>query len=334
MTDALTVARPGALALAGQAADEAAARHLFADYRSRKAAQTLRRQDADLALFVSYLTEVGVEAGDLGRDAEAWRGVTWGIVSGFVAWQLQKGYAVGSVNVRLATVKAYGKLAMQAGAISAESYAMIRAVAGYSHKEGKRLDERRPETRRGAKKAQAVSITKDQAQALKRQPDTPQGRRDALLICLLLDHGLRIGEAALLQVEHCNLAVGTLTFYRPKVDDTQTHELTADTLRAALVYLQQDGPAAGSLWLGSRKSGQLSGTMGLRRLAERVTVLGEVAGISGLSPHDLRHYWATAAVKGGTDAFALRDAGGWKSLAMPSRYVEKSKIANKRVKLD
>ena len=36
---------------------------------------------------------------------------------------------------------------------------------------------------------------------------------------------------------------------------------------------------------------------------------------------------------GGTDAFALRDAGGWSSLAMPSRYVEAAQIANAGVNL-
>jgi len=33
---------------------------------------------------------------------------------------------------------------------------------------------------------------------LKQQPDTPQGRRDPLLMCILLEHGLRYGEIAIL----------------------------------------------------------------------------------------------------------------------------------------
>jgi hypothetical protein len=46
------------LAEAGRAANAAAARHTFDDYRSRKAANTLRRQDAGLALFARYLGDV------------------------------------------------------------------------------------------------------------------------------------------------------------------------------------------------------------------------------------------------------------------------------------
>jgi hypothetical protein len=49
--------------------------------------------------------------------------------------------------------------------------------------------------------------------------------------------------------------------------------------------------------------------------------------------YDLHHYWASAAIAGGTDLLALQEAGGWASLAMPHRYVERAKITNERVKL-
>ncbi|MEO8393031.1 MAG: tyrosine-type recombinase/integrase [Chloroflexota bacterium] len=56
-------------------------------------------------------------------------------------------------------------------------------------------------------------------------------------------------------------------------------------------------------------------------------------GVQRLSAHDLRHSWATRAARNKTAAFDLRDAGGWNSLAMPSRYVEAAKIANEGVNL-
>src|SRR5512139_3737350 len=87
------------IVLAGQAANKAAARHTFTDYRSRKAANTVRRQDADLALFADYLTSAGLPVGDFATDPRAWQGITWGLVEGFARWQLLKGYAVDSVNV-------------------------------------------------------------------------------------------------------------------------------------------------------------------------------------------------------------------------------------------
>ena len=48
---------------AGQAANEAAARATFLDYRTRKAPNTIRRQDADLTLFADYLKACKLPAG-------------------------------------------------------------------------------------------------------------------------------------------------------------------------------------------------------------------------------------------------------------------------------
>jgi len=116
MTDEKALTIGVALAEVGKAANDAAARHTFQDYRSRKAKNTIRRQDADLALFIRYLAEVAqVEVGDLAEKPEAWAGITWGLVEGFVKWQLQKGYSVGSVNVRLSTIRTYASMAQKAG---------------------------------------------------------------------------------------------------------------------------------------------------------------------------------------------------------------------------
>jgi len=104
ITNTLTVRTPRALTLAGQAANTVAARQVFTDYRERKAANTLRRQDAGLALFTDFLATVGVKAGNLAKDPQAWRGITWGLVAGFVRWQLRQGYTVSTVNVRLTSM--------------------------------------------------------------------------------------------------------------------------------------------------------------------------------------------------------------------------------------
>lgn len=73
--------------------------------------------------------------------------------------------------------------------------------------------------------------------------------------------------------------------------------------------------------------------MSERSITARVGVLGRAVGVLGLSAHDLRHHWATSAARAGTDVFALQEAGGWSSLAMPRRYVETTKIANAGVRL-
>lgn len=325
-----------ALTQAGQAANDSAARYTFTDHTDRKADNTIRRKRADIALFETFLHDVHIPAHDLFDNPEAWRGVTWGIVKAFAEWQLTKGYAVTSINGRLSTVRTYAKLAAQAGAITAEESILIAGVKGYDSKEARHIDDRRRadglETRTGAKKAEAVTIPADIAEALKQQPDTPQGKRDTLLMCLLLEHGLRVEEVAILTLKAFDLKAGTMTFYRPKVNRVQTHELTANTRNAARVYLKH-APAAGIIWRKSikgtgRLSSQMSETSATRALNKRVELLGRHAGIEGLSPHDCRHYWATYEVRNHTRVDRLMDAGGWSSPAMPMRYIEASHIAN------
>ena len=364
-----------AIQAAGQVANVYAAANAFADYIERKAQNTLDAQRGDLATFADYLCDAtaGADcptADQLQHEPQAWHGMTHGLVTGFVRWLLGKGYAIGSVNRKLSTVRVYARLAAQAGVIAATDATLIRGVAGYGGTEGKRQDEKRTEaqqaTRTGHKKAQHVTISKDQAQALKAQPDTPQGRRDAVIMCLLLDHGLRVGELASLsqrsklvgkngEVEKVDTKSRKFTFFRRKVDKWQTHRMTDDTHAALVAWLKNEAPTFADengrvpLLRGSRKAGkQKDGPKGAkvhgngaltsagmtdRAITERVRTLGAAVGIVGLSAHDCRHYWATRAATMGTDSFALRDAGGWNSLAMPSRYVEAATIANERVKL-
>jgi len=320
----------------GQAANQAAADSTFSEYANRKAANSIRRHKAGLALFSDFLQSRGAAVGDLATDPAAWNGITWGLVKAFQNWMILEGYAVSTANQRLSTVKVYAKLAMKAGTLAAGDYALIKALEGYQRREAIELDCKREDngisTRRGHKKAAWISISKEQARALKNQPNTPQGRRDRLMFCLLLDHGLRCGEVAGLQVSDFDLKTGELHFYRPKVHKTQTHRMSKDTAAAAAAYLENDALAIGPLLRGSNKAGVL-GAAGLseQAITARVRHLGAAMGIETLSAHDCRHYWATQAARNKTPLDRLQDAGGWASTAMPMRYIETAKIANEGV---
>jgi hypothetical protein len=84
-------------------------------------------------------------------------------VEGFVKWMLAQGFAVGTINRRLCTVKVYAKLATKAGAIATQTHAMIRLVSGYAGKEAKHVDAKRTVTRVGHKKATHTFLTAEQA---------------------------------------------------------------------------------------------------------------------------------------------------------------------------
>ena len=320
------------LVRAGQLANQYAGRDAFVDYQARISVNTLRAQINSLAHLADYLTDLGIQVGDLQLDPQAWHGMTYGLIVGFRRWLLERGYAVGSINLHLTTIRVYSRLAAETGAISAEDHILIAGVKGYSRKEAQRVDDRREVTRRGRKKSEHISFSLDQARRLKRQPDTPQGRRDTLMMCLLLDHGLRVGEVAALRVDDFDLKAGEMHFYRPKVSKVQTHQLTEDT-SAALErwFSRRDAPTRpfAPILRASRRGGELDKAgMSERAITKRVGDLAAQIGMEGVSAHDCRHFWATHWAEDGIDLIRLQEAGGWSSLAMPRRYIEEARIAN------
>lgn len=366
------VTRQNDVVAAGEAANEAAAHYLFEDYKQRRAKRTVKTHTAAMLLWVQYLGHVGSgrsllqnaaewsaiahTPGEMKRletyaeeqtvpllvvqaahycqsDPDAWVGVTWGLVEGFVKWLLKGGYSISSVNGRLSAVKIYARLAAKAGAIPQSEASMIRDVRGYGTREGKRVNVKRPSTRVGHKKAEAIVLTAEQARKLKStHPKTPQGIRDRLMMCLFLDLGIRASEVSGLRVEDF-ADPGHVIVYRQKTDTVDRMQLTDDLTQALKEYRPYMRPS-GKLLRGSERNGELNDqVMSVRAIGARVKLLGrDVLGLFDLSPHDLRHTWATEAAKG-SSPFDLRDAGGWSNMQTPSRYVEKHEVVNERIKL-
>ena len=339
--DSRTLA-PSPLELAGRAANRAAGRH------------------AQIPL---------VNGADFMNRPAAWEGVTWGIVEGFVQWQLQEGYAVSTVNARLTTIRVYAEMAAKAGYIDPREAVLIKSVKGFSRQGGLNVDERREEadvptridevtyaykpegarrtkvvTRRSTKKERARLLSDEEAEALKQlRSQSPQGYRDALLLCLLLDHGLRASEAALLTIGDFDLGAGELTFYRPKVKGTDqewaTHKLTPETAAAARTYifeekhptpLLEDAPLllATTRLLNDGSGGDLIAGRPLSRvrISERVKWLGRQSGMPKLAAHDCRHYCATKMARLGYGVDELMAWFGWTSAQTAVRYIAAAEV--------
>ena len=129
----------------GAAFDTAAAGGVFADYSRTEAANTLRRQRADLAVFVDYLAATVLHARHRTQDERKraaaylktrahgrkspmgwWRGSRVGCSN--------RGYAIGSVNIRLVTVKVYAELAFEMRRVTRVGICGLRA-SRLAHKE-------------------------------------------------------------------------------------------------------------------------------------------------------------------------------------------------------
>jgi site-specific recombinase XerD len=143
------------------------------------------------------------------------------------------------------------------------------------------------------------------------------GRRDAAIIRLFLDSGMRLGEMAGLQVDDLDFETGTALVLgkgrRPRSSPfgVRTAQALRRYLRVRARHAHADKPA---LWLG--KLGPL-GDAGIKQILER---RGKQAGIKGLHAHQFRHTFAHSwMAQGGTEGDLMRIAG-WRSRAMLDRY--------------
>lgn len=329
------------LAMAGQVADSYAQSDAFAEAQATWTANTQRRYINDLELFSAYLHDASIErpAEALFNDAEAWRGMSFGLLKGFKTWLEQHGYAMGTIKGCISTIHVFCRLAgpgpIGAGVLNEASLAAILTVKGTSGRKARNLDVERKQrqipTRKGYKKATPTPISTVQAVTLKKittHPVKPRTRkhdlllasRDALLMGLLVEHALRCSEVALLTIDSIDLRRGTIKIYRPKTDRTDIQRLHKHTRLAAEIYLAEVGRKHGPLFTGYDQEKPLS----TRAINERVAVLGGEIGIDHLSPHDLRHHWAFDALLNHTPLNVVQADGGWETEYMPLRYAHQA----------
>jgi integrase len=242
----------------------------------------------------------------------------------------------------MATVKAYCKIAHDARVISTPEYVRIKGVESIPHRKAVNIDKKRTITRRThaghatVKKAQATVIPDELLPALKFPETGFLAARDSLLMCLLLDHALRVGEVAILKKaqidldyiwidpeDSTNIRRGSLTFDRPKVDKDKIFAIfTPDTYAAAMAYLPTLPAEQESLF-----------DLAVTSIQERVRMIGRKAGIDTLSPHDCRHSAATRAAHNGATLQELMEFGGWTNAQTAIRYLKRQEISNKNIRL-
>jgi integrase len=327
---------------AGAAATHAIQDTVFLRYQRTKAEGTKAAQLLDLTLFARYLAQASVQrtARQLFGDAQAWAGMTAALLEGFRLWLYyaqapaeeharQHGYAISSVGRSLSTVRQYCRLAFQSGVIPVDEWLTIKEVKAHSSAEGANIDAEREGKkivpRMSSRKRYATPLDAQDLQALHKVSSMPAGgrerdqllsQRDALLLCLLGEHGLRIGEVVALTVGSFDLRRGTLTVLRAKTHSRDVLRLLPATRAAAECYLPAVSPEKEApLFLGYRQQ-----RISRRGLTRRVQELGKLAGIEQLSPHDLRHYWTRDWFLHEEALTTIQRYGGWASGAMPLYY--------------
>lgn len=144
-------------------------------------------------------------------------------------------------------------------------------------------------------------------------------RRDEALLRLLLETGLRAGEALSLHLADLDLPAGTVTVRRGKGGKGRTVPIGAQTCRAIDRYLRQrashrlaDTP---QVWLGG--GGQ---SFGYNAADKALKARAKTAGIDGFHIHLTRHTAASRWLSAGGSEGGLMAVAGWSSREMLDRY--------------
>jgi integrase/recombinase XerD len=152
--------------------------------------------------------------------------------------------------------------------------------------------------------------------------DGPRAMRDRALLELLYGTGARISEAVGLDVDHVDLTAGVARLHGKGGKDRMV-PLGSFARAAVEAYLVRGRPALAAagrgtprLFLNHRGSGlsRQSAWTVLRQAAERAGLTGNV------SPHTLRHSFATHLIDGGADVRVVQELLGHASVTTTQVY--------------
>jgi len=156
--------------------------------------------------------------------------------------------------------------------------------------------------------------------------DTPEGVRDRAVLELLYGSGLRVAELCALDVDELDLRSGAVEVLGKgrKERRVPLAEPCTDALRNylktarphLLARASQPGPA---LFLGAR-----GGRLGQRAVRAMIERYVGAEGGRALSPHTLRHSFATHLLDGGADLRAVQELLGHEDLATTQIYTHVS----------
>ena len=289
------------------------------EYISSLAKSSRRSRLFALKTVAKFFASRGVEvsAEELSYNFEIWVHLDSAFVLALYEWMMANGYSVNSAQVVKSFVFAQLKLLHQCGMITHDKLGSIYILT----KTGRLSDGKKPKWygRKGV-------LSDEQAHRLKNNHDTETvcGRRDKLLMHILLDHGLRRSEVVGLEIDNIDIMKGVMKFYRSKTDTWTTVKLTDATMAALKEHVGKDGVQRGALIQsvnrGDNIEGAIKSGVAINNIVKRL-VQDILKNEIEISAHDCRHYWATKRAEEGATALQLMREGGWSSLNSVMIYI-------------
>jgi integrase/recombinase XerC len=269
----------------------------------------------------AYRSDLGRLAVFLQRDRSSLLDATYPLLRRFLAQQHTLGYARASIARRVGAIRTFYRWAAEEGRVPKDPSVLLGRP---------KVVNRLPTVLR-AKEAAALAESPPSPDAAGEDgtPLTPGRRavllRDRALLELLYGSGLRVGEVAGLSLDGVDLDRGRV-LVRGKGDKEREVPMSDPTVDALEAYLVRARP----LMAGDDRTA-LFFNLRKRRMTDRDmrTMVGRYAErlLPGrrVSPHTLRHSFATHLLEGGADIRAVQELLGHASVATTQRYTHVSR---------
>jgi site-specific recombinase XerD len=284
---------------------------------------SLRARDASEHTLRSYATAVGAYLAWLTERGADWRTPARTDLRAYLAKLVGSG-ARSSVSQRLAAIRSFHRFAARAGLAAGDPWGSIATP---------RLPRRLPRVLEIDQMERLfAAIDQDDRDASRGSAATAEVRaaiaiRDRALVEVAYAAGLRISELAAAQLPNLDLRRGELRVLgkgrkerigllgRPAVEGY------LEDARAVLSARRREPGAEPDAIFLNRDGGPL----GVRGLRYRIDRLCRIAGLpEGVSPHTLRHSFATHLLDGGADLRVVQELLGHESLATTQVYTHVS----------
>ena len=268
---------------------------------------TVRNYAREIEEFVEFLEE---------KEVTSWEAVTPRHVQEWLSTLARAGIAPASVSRRLYEVRALFRYLERRNHISSNP---VAAVSGPT------IPQRLPRY-----------LTVDEVFALLRAAngDTPYALRDRAILELLYGSGIRLGELVALDVQDVNLGRREILVREGKGGEERIALFGRSAESALRTYLQQGRPAlvnakrpSSALFL--NRNGQRLSRVSVTRI---VHDYAKRAGLKkNVTPHMLRHSFATHLMEGGADIRVVQELLGHKSPQTTQIYTHVSQRHLKEV---